>query len=515
MKAKRKKRQKTPSRPQRKTVADLWHEWRWVLVAFAVGCAVMWVAYPNPLMITDTAEFIRSAQSLQHNPYKPIGYSLFMALIHEIAPHTWALLLAQVLVRLVATIAFLSVLRRFWSVSQGVASVLGALCAIEPLNLLADHTLLSDSLFASFTLLTFAALLWYLKQPSGRAALALWVSLALAMLVRHVGLFYFVLVLLTIVALRAQRWVLHAGLISLAFVALVLGIAWRFKVDQGVFALTAFDGWALYGGVAPFMDRSPDYYMRLDPELQSIYKFFDAFPDSIYDSPRSNDWYRWSPHSPAKQYLYRVIESGRVRDYHAAYVETNRVLRRLSRDIVLHRPLAFIFQVYVPNVLRTVWRATVVDVDTRVFNYQGQTHATIRNYYREDSGPWRARITLFGELAHILPYWVTLWWVATLAGAVRAITRHRRRNLVRLVVTDPVVYLASAMIVLSFLVAASHHYNLRYATPNMPLLMTAGLIAIAGWRRKQMSGDASKVKGGKRQGSGGHPKRRRNQDMEE
>jgi len=86
---------------------------------------------------------------------------------------------------------------------------------------------------------------------------------------------------------------------------------------------------------------------------------------------------------------------------------------------------------------------------------------------------------------------------------------------VRLAVTDPVVYLASAMILLSFLVAASHHYNLRYATPNMPLLMTAGLIAIAGWRRRQKQADDSSARSGQRRESRSHPKRRRNQDMED
>lgn len=470
---------------QWEAIAARWRDWQWVVVAFAVGCAVMWMAYPKPLMITDTAEFIRSAESLRHNPYKPIGYSLFMALIHWLNASTWALLLAQTLVRLVATLVFLSVLRRFWNASRGVATVLGALCGLEPLNLLADHTLLSDSLFASLTLVTFAALLWYLKRPGGRSALALWVSLGMAMLVRHVGFFYFGLVLLTILGSRPARWWIHAGLISLGFLGVVAGIAWRFKADQGVFALTAFDGWALYGDVAPFMDRRPDYYTRLDPQLQSVYRFFASFPDSIYDPPRPNNWYRWSPHSPAKQYLFAFLRRRKMESYHAAFVATNMVLRRLSRDIVLHRPLTYLYQIYLPNVLRTMWQGTVYDMDTRVFNYQGKTHGTVQRYYNEDSGPWRARITLFGELAHILPYWVTFWWVAALVGVVQAFVQRRHRNLVRLAVRDPVVYLTAAMVLLSLLVAVSHHFYLRYATPNMPLLMTAGIVAWARWGRRQ------------------------------
>lgn len=444
---------------------------------------MVWAAYPNPLMLTDTAALIQSAKYLQLNPFKPIGYSFFIALVHSVIASTWALLVVHTLVRLLATIVFLSVLRRFWQIPKNVVIVLGVLCGLEPLSLISDHTLLSGSLFTSLTLLTFASLLWYLKRPSWQSLVALWVSMALAMLVRHIGVLYFGIALLTILALRPSRWWVHFLCIAIGFTGLASGIARRHKADVGVFALTAFDGWALFGDVAPLMDRNPEYYSQLNPKLRAVYEHFAAFPDSIYDPPRGNNWYRFNLNSPAKQFLYLLHHKRPDVNYQQAYVATNVALRLLSRDIILHRPFAYGFRVYLPNLLRTMWRADVYDMDTRAFNYAGKRHDIISSYYQEDSSTWRARFSLFGKPAHVLPYWVTLWWMAALVGTLFAVVRRGDKTLIALVTTDPVVYLTLTMIVMSVLIAAGHHFHLRYATPNMPILMAAGTMAIARWHR--------------------------------
>ena len=477
-----------PTTLNSKVPRALVREWKWVILAFAAGGGVMWAAYPDPLVMPDTAFYIHSAESLRVNPFKPIGYSLFLAFLHDVLPWSGAVLLAQTCFRLVATIFLLSILRRHWKVSRWGLTVLGVLLGLDPLNLLADHTLLSDSLFVSLILLNFGCLLRYLKKPKGGTVLALLIFPSLAILVRPVGLVYVGVAVLTILIRRPLRCYVHAGLLILGIVGIVAGTAWRCQVDLGVFATTSFDGWALYGDVAALMDRSPEYREGLGPELESIYRFFSSFPESVYDPPRCHDWYRWSSDSPAHRYLSSLLNGPVTHDsleYHTAFVKTNEALRKLGRDIVLHRPLAYLSQVYLPNLVRTIWGATVNDLDTRVYNHEGKTFSfgSIKDFYDEDSELWRARFVLFGKLSYFLPHWVTFWWGAALTGAFLEIGTKRRKQPVHQLVADPVVYLTATMFLISLFIAASHHFHLRYATPNLPLLMIAGVLA--GARRLQ------------------------------
>jgi hypothetical protein len=470
-------------------MSDWWHEWQWVILAFAAGRLIMWLCYPNPLMLTDTTEFLISAETFHHNPYKPIGYSLFAALVKSIFPGAAPLLLIQTLIRLFATIRLLKVLKQYWKLDDGILNAFGILCALEPLALMADHYLLSDSLFLSFVILILAALLKYIKKPGIGGAVSIWFSLTLAMVVRHNGLFYFGAVVLLILLIHARDWWFHLGIIVVGFLLVVLTIMWRFQADQGRFELTAFDGWATYGGVAYMIDTNPNYYEKLnDPEMRAIYKYFASAPDSIYHPPRSDNWYRWNQASPAKRYLYELwMDKNNPLTYHQAFVRTNDVLRKLTHDIILHRPVQYLRDFYVPNVLRATLWPTVEDADTRIFNYTGQKHEYVDQILGVKTETWKANFHLFGAGAYLLPFWVAFWWLVILAGLIVALKEHAQwswKALRELALSDLRVLMAVFMIIITPVTALGHFFYVRYATPNMPLLLLAGAITLAPFVQK-------------------------------
>ncbi len=253
---------------------------RVVLGLFAVGAGLrVWTLLtwrPAFIGYYDTAAYVDAAQHhLFRDAFRPAGYPLFLRALHALSDRVVAVTIAQhVLGLATAALLYLAVRRvtgRAWA-----ALIPAAVVALDGFQILLEHALLSDALFA-FLL---AAALYASVRGGWRWALAAGALVAAAGLVRTVGLF----AAPVIIAGAPRR--MAAGAVA---AVLVLG---AYAVAHGTLSLTRAGGWGLYARVGQFADCR-----RFAPPAGTASLCERRVPA---ERP-GTDFYFWSPDSPAQQ----------------------------------------------------------------------------------------------------------------------------------------------------------------------------------------------------------------------
>ena len=138
----------------------------WVGVAGVALLQWLLLALGTPLYEIDTNSFIRGGLSwdIYHNPL----LNIYIAACTKIWPNVWFMIGLQCLLFAVAASFLATVLfddRPAWRV------VALGLAAVEPLTLFYNHSLLSESFFTSFALLSVAMLILWMRHGHWQAAL--------------------------------------------------------------------------------------------------------------------------------------------------------------------------------------------------------------------------------------------------------------------------------------------------------------------------------------------------------
>ena len=131
-------------------------------------------------------------------------------------------------------------------VRKGVA-VLGTLFVLfDPLQLVLEENILSESLFQVLIVASLAILVWN-RHPSVWQCSLVGLGLAAATITRNVGLILIIPVLVFALAQRFGWWRTFA--VALSFLVPLLGYAGWFDTTNGQFALQDYSGRFLYGRV--------------------------------------------------------------------------------------------------------------------------------------------------------------------------------------------------------------------------------------------------------------------------
>src|SRR5262249_26438367 len=190
------------------------------------------------------------------DPIRPVGYSMFLRLLHGITPHLILVVIVQHLLGLGAALLFFLAVRRCGG-PRGLGLAPAAIIALGGDELFLEHAALSDALFI---FLLGAMLYCAIRASQGRA---LWAALAglfagLGVCDREAGL-----VMVAVIALwlafsagRPTRRTLAVGALSLALSVASIGAyaGWRHAASGMPGVITSNSAWNLYGRVAPWAD---------------------------------------------------------------------------------------------------------------------------------------------------------------------------------------------------------------------------------------------------------------------
>ena len=253
-------------------VRALWSTDRPFLLALAVGAVlrtVVQVAFPPGFVYSDGPTYLGMVDHLVPSPDRPVGYGFWLKVLSLLGRDIDVITVSQHLVGLVTAVTLYVVLRR-WQVSSPVATLATLPALLDGMQLLLEHSVLSDVLFHLLLVLGVAALAWR-RRPGIWTTCLGGLLLGTATLVRVVGeptVLAAVVFLLLVAGTRRARLV-HACVVVVAFaVPLALYASW-YHEKEGAWAITEVSGRSLYMRTTTFVDCSrfavPSYERTLCP----------------------------------------------------------------------------------------------------------------------------------------------------------------------------------------------------------------------------------------------------------
>ena len=267
---------------------------RWLLVhapfltVFGLGAAIRALALyayrPAFEFDGDSFAYLKLSRDFTLDPMRPAGYPLFLKSLAW-TEHLWVVPLLQHLAGLGIGLAIyvLLVHRR---VPRPVAALGAAPVLLDAYQIVLEHFILAETLFAVLVVAALVAVLWS-PRPSVWAWAFAGTCLAAAGLVRTIGVALAVLVLGYVLIRRVGLLRVAAFVVALAVP--LAGYATWYHSYNGKYALSGGDAIWRYGRVAPIADCSK---LTLSPEQLIL-----CSPHPVAERPSAN-YYVWSRFSP-------------------------------------------------------------------------------------------------------------------------------------------------------------------------------------------------------------------------
>jgi hypothetical protein len=239
------------------------------LTAGALVRVLVQIAFPPAFVFSDGATYLAMVDSLSPGPNRPAGYGAVLRVVSWLSRDVATVAVFQHLLGLVTAVVVYAALRR-WGVSVWVATLATVPVLFDGMQLVLEHSALSDVVFDLVLVSGLVVLGWWRPPRVGAVAVA-GVVLGLATLVRIVGepvvVVAVLFCLLTGASLR--RRLLTAGLVAVSFLVPLAAYATWYHAENGVWALSEVGGRSLYMRTTTFVECDrldvPDYQRVLCP----------------------------------------------------------------------------------------------------------------------------------------------------------------------------------------------------------------------------------------------------------
>jgi hypothetical protein len=312
---------------------DLWRTERPFLIALALGAVVrvvVAVTFPPAFVMSDGPSYLWLVDHLSPPASRPAGYGMVLRAMSWFSRSLVMVTTTQLVLGLATAVLAYALLRR-WGVSTRVATLATLPILFDSMQVLLEHSVLSDVVFDLLLIAAVAALAWWPAPRLWATGLAGFL-LAAATLVRLVGEpTVLAAVLFLVMALPSwRRRAAHVGLVCVTFALPLVAYAGWYHQENGVWALSEASGRALYMRTTTFVQCSeldlPSYERVLCPR------------DPLADR-RDPTFYGWHSRAtlPKLNPPRGVTRDEAMRDFAARAIRSDPLayLRTCTRDFVL------------------------------------------------------------------------------------------------------------------------------------------------------------------------------------
>ena len=250
-----------------------WRDHAPFLVLLALGAAVRVVvqlSFPPAFVFSDGPGYLGLVDRLTPSVYRAVGYGFFLRALAEVDRGVWLVAVAQHVLGLVTAVLAYVLLRR-WGVGRWPAALATVPVLFDGMQLVLEHSTLSEVLFDLVVLGGVGALAWG-PRPTPATAVVGGLLLGAAVCIRVVGEPLVVAAVLFCL-LAAAGWrsrLVHAAAVVAAFCVPLAAYATWFHHENDAWALSESGGRALYMRTTAWVDCSrfsmPDYERPLCPE---------------------------------------------------------------------------------------------------------------------------------------------------------------------------------------------------------------------------------------------------------
>jgi 4-amino-4-deoxy-L-arabinose transferase-like glycosyltransferase len=314
--------------------------------------------YPFADFFNDSYTYIEAAADRYSISFRPIGYSIFLRLIHVLSvSDTFLVTMQYVLVQSACLCLFFFLVRHCYPAGWARLALAVFLVA-DPLVYYTSNIVSSDAIFLALSLFWLTLLLQLLRRPTWGGLILQWILLGLIFYTRYVALFYPAVAALTFFVVRRDLWYkLTAIAGSIAIITAGALYTQRLTREQtGTPIFSAFSGWQLANNAIQIYPWLPADTTGLpSPESDQLARYvrtwFDQSGAAIKKAaPFATTLYMWSPGSPLHQYFdaYRVRRSPfRQRPdtaelaYFTAWNRVAPIFTRYGHFLIARHPAAF------------------------------------------------------------------------------------------------------------------------------------------------------------------------------
>ena len=307
--------------------------------------------YPFADFFTDSYSYIDAAAQHDAIGYRPIGYSLFLRLVHAVwVSDTFLVTLQYILVQGACLGLFLTLVRQC-RLSTRTSVILLAFLLLNPTIPYLCNYVSSDALFVGLSLIWLTVLMGMARTPSWWR-LALQVSLLFIIFnLRYVALYYPAVASLSFLLLRKKASAVFklTGIVcSIGVVLFCTGWIKHITYKQtGADVFSAFSGWQIANNALHLYPFLPVDTVGLpSPESQELAMVVRSFyartgPALLKRGPVSTTEYMWVRSSPL--HFYMSLLRGRQRTtYFNAWNRVGPVFTQYGYFLVRRHPLAYI-----------------------------------------------------------------------------------------------------------------------------------------------------------------------------
>ncbi len=320
------------------------------LPVMAVEWLVFKVYYPYADFFTDSYSYIATASQGDAVGFRPLGYSLFLRLVHAVSDSDTVLVTLQYALVQGACLGLLMVLVKRYAIPAIAARFILAGILLNPAVPYLCNYVSSDALFLGLSLIWLTVLMGLLREPSWWR---LWLQLVLLFVIfnlRFVALFYPAVAALCFLLLRRKGSVMYklTGIVCSVGIVLVCS-AWIKRVTYkatGAATFSAFSGWQIANNVMnmyPFIDA--DTVGLPTPECRELARDIGTYfartgPALRAKGAVSTTEYMWMRSSPLHQFMDSLRRRQKT-DYFRAWNRVAPIFSEYSYHLIRKHPVAY------------------------------------------------------------------------------------------------------------------------------------------------------------------------------
>ena len=377
--------------------------------------ALLWIGfkccYPYADFFTDSYTYIQAAADHNAISYRPIGYSLFLRLIHALSHSDTVLVTIQfLLVQSSCWLLFATVCRRC-SPGARVQSVVTAFLVLNPLVYYISNFVSSDALFIALSLFWLTSLIQSMDTPTWGGLVTQWILLLLIFYIRYVALFY------PVVAAICYCWLPGGWLVRLAAMTggmvIVIAAVWvtreQTRAETGAETFSAFSGWQMANNAMHIYPWLPVDTVGLPPATDSLARYVSRYfgrQGITGNPPGATTAYMWEKNSPLHEYLDAYRRAHSPISYYRAWNRVGLIFGQYGYSLVRRHPLAFCRYYLVPSA--GSFFLSSLDVFSIYLDGKKDIDPIARDWfgYRKVR-PWVCSATLQGRICAPFP-WLSL-----------------------------------------------------------------------------------------------------------
>ena len=325
---------------------------RWFLWATLIGSILQLTLfklfYPFPDFISDSYNYIESAQFHLNANLWPIGYARFIEFIHQVHYSDTLLITIQYILVQASLLYFFYSVKYLYRPSAGTTRIIYIVLLFNPIFLYLSNCVLSDALFTSITVTWLTLLLWQIQFPNRKGLVIQVILIGLAFTLRYTAMYYPLVaaVALLFVPMRRLEKIAWMAAPLLLIIPFILFTKAETKKVTGTAEFSVFGGWqiannALYMYADINVDSTdlPPEARKLDQMVKDYYKAappgffnFEDFPGTFFIKHQ---------HAPLKQYMVKYYRKDIMAGNFQGWGKVSPMYNKYGTWLILHHPIAF------------------------------------------------------------------------------------------------------------------------------------------------------------------------------